>query len=364
MTTESVEVVNQNPSHMLELAIEKGADPKFLEKMMDLNERWNAGQSRKAYVLAMTKFKAEVPPVLSKDASVDFGTTHYRYANLGSIVAVVTPLLCKQELSAAWETRQTEKDEIEVTCHLTHSAGHRESVTLRGMPDNSGNKNKIQMIGSTVEYLRRYTFLCATGLATGDVDTDGRAEGNAQAEPRGGFDTAKPVQPAAPSNAPAPVHGEGFITGKIEKVEYGKGTNKKTGKDWEKWAVIIAGDKRKFGTFDTNLRDEAEKAMQAGQVVRLLFEANGKFFNLNDIEAGPIDAPPAKLYESLSDIDIPALFDKWKGLTDTKKRELLKACGVELSLEDEPNWEAHVTPMDDSKLVGFANGIEMLVGNK
>ena len=177
----------QDPSHMLALAVSKGVDPAVLEKMMDLSERYNASLSRKAFVLAMTRFKAEVPPVLAKDAAVDFtsqkGRTHYKYANLGSIVAVVTPLLCKQELSAAWETSQNEKGEVVVTCHITHSAGHRESVCLRGLPDNSGGKNPIQMIGSTVEYLRRYTFLCATGLATGDVDTDGLPPERMQREP-------------------------------------------------------------------------------------------------------------------------------------------------------------------------------------
>ena len=194
-----------DPQQLLMLAVEKGLDPSTLEQMMNLQERWQAGQARKAFVIAMSQFKAEVPPVLSKDATVDFnsqkGRTHYRYANLGSIVAIVTPLLSRHELSASWETSQNDKGEVIVTCHVTHSAGHRESVTLRGQPDNSGNKNPIQMIGSTVEYLRRYTFLCATGLATGDVDTDGLPE----VKPVGGS-AANTTPPArtAPTSTPRP----------------------------------------------------------------------------------------------------------------------------------------------------------------
>lgn len=184
---QAIALAAKDPAHLMALAVSKGADPTVLSKLMDLAERWNALKAREAYVLAMTRFKAKVPPVLAKDAVVDFasarGRTHYRYANLGSIVQVVTPLLSKEELSASWETGQDDKGNIRVTCHITHAAGHRESVMLAGPPDNSGNKNPIQMIGSTTEYLRRYTFLCATGLATGDVDTDGRPAEPTPAKP-------------------------------------------------------------------------------------------------------------------------------------------------------------------------------------
>jgi hypothetical protein len=45
---------------------------------------------------------------------------------------------------------------------------------LSGEPDASGQKNKIQQVGSTVTYLQRYTLLALTGLATHDQDDDGR----------------------------------------------------------------------------------------------------------------------------------------------------------------------------------------------
>jgi hypothetical protein len=42
-------------------------------------------------------------------------------------------------------------------------------------PDDSGGKNKIQAIASAKSYLERYTLLAITGLATKDMDDDGRA---------------------------------------------------------------------------------------------------------------------------------------------------------------------------------------------
>ena len=74
----------------------------------------------------------------------------------------------------SWSTGQTDGS-VTVTCHITHEAGHRESVTLSGPPDDSGKKNKIQQVGSTVTYLQRYTLLSSLGLATADQDDDGVA---------------------------------------------------------------------------------------------------------------------------------------------------------------------------------------------
>lgn len=52
--------------------------------------------------------------------------------------------------------------------------GHSEETSLTASPDISGTKNAIQAIGSTISYLQRYTILALTGLATGDMDTDGK----------------------------------------------------------------------------------------------------------------------------------------------------------------------------------------------
>jgi len=162
--------------HILALAVQKGADVGVLEKLMDLQERWEANEAKKLYVQAMTAFKQKCPAVLPKDGVVDFtsskGRTHYTHATLGGIVTKVTALMGEHGLSVAWSTGQ-QNGGVTVTCHITHEAGHSESVTLSGPPDDSGNKNRIQQVGSTVTYLQRYTLLSALGLATADQDDDG-----------------------------------------------------------------------------------------------------------------------------------------------------------------------------------------------
>ncbi|MFI5304322.1 MAG: ERF family protein [Nitrospiria bacterium] len=201
------QVEKRNPEQLIALALERGADPGTLEKLMDLQERWEAGQARKAYVSAMTGFKQEAPAVLIKGDKVDFSTakgrTHYNYANLGSIVQEITSILGKYELSASWETAQDDKYNIIVTCHITHVGGHRESVTLRGPADESGNKNQIQAVGSTVTYLQRYTLLAALGLATGE-DDDGR-----QGAPSGKPPITQPQRASEKKNGQSPSPDDG-----------------------------------------------------------------------------------------------------------------------------------------------------------
>ena len=168
--------IDETPNHLIALALDKQANPDTIAKLMDLQERWEANKAHKAFVAAMSVFKQESPAVLKKNDVVDFssskGRTHYKYANLGSIVLEITAILGKHLLSASWSTDQHGKD-VTVTCHITHVDGHRESTTLTGPIDESGNKNPIQAIGSAVTYLQRYTLLAALGLATGE-DDDGR----------------------------------------------------------------------------------------------------------------------------------------------------------------------------------------------
>ncbi len=164
------------PSQILALAVQSGADPEIIEKMLCLQERWEANEAKKQFVKAMAAFKQRAPAVLARDGEVDFktskGRTHYKHSTLGSIVTQTAALLGEHGLSVSWSTSQQE-GQITVSCHVTHEAGHSECVTLTAPPDDSGNKNRIQQVGSTVTYLQRYTVLAVLGFATADQDDNG-----------------------------------------------------------------------------------------------------------------------------------------------------------------------------------------------
>jgi hypothetical protein len=166
------------PMQMLSIAVSQGADLDRMERLMALQERWEANEARKAFNLALSRFKAEAITI-DKDGDVNYKNskgdiTSYRHATLGNICKVLSPALSAHGLSFRWETQQIE-GRIVVTCILAHEMGHSASVSLDGGADTSGGKNNIQAVGSTVSYLQRYTLLSITGTATSEQDDDGRS---------------------------------------------------------------------------------------------------------------------------------------------------------------------------------------------
>jgi hypothetical protein len=159
------------PFGLIQLAVQQGAGIEQLERLMALQERWQANEARQAFVQAMNAFKAN-PPTIHKNKHVKFGQTEYDHATLDHVTDAITHGLSAHGISHRWDVEQKEA-RIKVTCVLTHELGHSEKVSLEGPADTSGSKNAIQAIGSAVTYLQRYTLLSATGLAASNGDNDG-----------------------------------------------------------------------------------------------------------------------------------------------------------------------------------------------
>lgn len=171
-------LVAPTPVELLRIAVSQNADIDKLTKLMDLQERWERNEAKKAFVVAMNAFKAN-PPAISKNKHVHFGQTDYDHATLDHVCDAVTKGLSAHHISHRWAVAQ-DGGTIKVTCILTHDLGHSEETSLTGSPDTSGSKNSIQAIGSTVTYLQRYTLMAATGLAAsnGDNDANGASNGD------------------------------------------------------------------------------------------------------------------------------------------------------------------------------------------
>ncbi|WP_376710352.1 ERF family protein [Pseudochrobactrum lubricantis] len=168
-----------NTFDALTLAIQQGATPEALTSIMSLHERLQAVASRKAFDAAIAAAKSELPTI-KKNRTVDFTgktnvRTHYNFEDLAEISATITPILSSHGLSYRFRTNQ-ENGLISVTCIIAHEDGYSEETTLAASGDNSGNKNSIQAIGSTVTYLQRYTLKAALGLAVADDDDGAKAD--------------------------------------------------------------------------------------------------------------------------------------------------------------------------------------------
>ena len=159
-----------SPANLLQLAVEKDVDIEKLSKLMDLQERWDAKQAKKEYYASLNKFQSICPPILKSKAGYD---KRYYYAPLDQIIKVIKEPLYDTGLTYRWEQENKEK-RIVITCIITHISGHSEKTTLEDVADTSGSKNAIQAMGSTVQYLRRYTLESVLGIATSSTDVDGQ----------------------------------------------------------------------------------------------------------------------------------------------------------------------------------------------
>lgn len=180
-----VAVQANNPMAMIAAAVARGVDTDQLTKLMDLQERWEKNEARKAFAAAMVAFKAE-PIEILKNSHVSYttskGTTEYDHATLHNVCAQIIAALGKNGIAHTWKP-STQDGKVSVTCILRHSMGHEESVTLDAKADDSGGKNGIQAIGSTITYLQRYSLLAATGLAVKGQDDDGNGTGGERGMP-------------------------------------------------------------------------------------------------------------------------------------------------------------------------------------
>ncbi len=158
------------PADIVLYAMQKGADIAQIEKFMDLQMKWEADQARKAYVADMAEFKKS-PPEIIKDKQVAYSGTSYMHATLGNVTEAIVSALARCGFSHRWDTEQ-QGGNIIVTCILTHKLGHSERTSLSATKDDSGKKNTIQQMASTITYLQRYTLLAATGVATKDQGDD------------------------------------------------------------------------------------------------------------------------------------------------------------------------------------------------
>ena len=163
------------PMSILELAISQGADIDKLTKLMELQERWEANEARKAFNVAFSNFKSEAVSIAKRTEVKTGPLLGTMYANLFDVVNAVIPALSKHGLSHSWKLSKDEKDWMEVTCTIKHVLGHSEGVSMGANPDAGPGRNAIQARGSAKSYLERYTLLAATGMAASDTDNDGAA---------------------------------------------------------------------------------------------------------------------------------------------------------------------------------------------
>jgi len=164
------------PNAVILKAMDKNYSPELIEKMMDLQERYEKGLSQKAYVQAMASFKKN-PPEILKTKHVEYvnsknKTVEWDHAQLGEIAEAINKGLSEWDLYSRWDMEQPDKATVKTTCIITHADGHSEQISMSGPPDTSGNKDELKAVASTNTILQRLTLLALTGLAAKGTDIE------------------------------------------------------------------------------------------------------------------------------------------------------------------------------------------------
>lgn len=151
-------------------------DPNFdvtkLDALIRLNERVMDRAAEAEFNAAFVPMQAELQtiPELSK-------TDKTSYAAREDIIDRARPVLGKHGFGLSFRTEWPGPKMVKVVGILTHTAGHSRTSEFIAEADQTGSKNAIQALGSTVEYGRRYTTVDLLNIVTRKADDDGQRSG-------------------------------------------------------------------------------------------------------------------------------------------------------------------------------------------
>ena len=192
-----------SPADMIRMAVNGKADLAQLEKLLGLQERYEANQARKLYTASFSVVQANITSVVKTKSNPQ---THSKYADLNGIIASSKPIYTAEGFSIIFsEGKPAVENAIRICADVLHRAGHKESyyydVPLDGVGlKGNANMTKIHGKASSTSYGRRYLMCMIWNIPTGD-DDDGTAAG----KPAVDMPTAK----ASPIASGKPETGQG-----------------------------------------------------------------------------------------------------------------------------------------------------------
>jgi len=153
-----------------------------MDRLLAVQERYEANESRKAYAAAIVAVKSRLPSVVAYDSQNKFAG--YKYTTLAALVDAVTGILSEHGLSVSWDASTPEPGSVSVICRLTHAAGHVESSSPMKSPvENTTTaagkekKTPVQAIMSVTTSLKRLTLMDILGISSGEETSDEASHG-------------------------------------------------------------------------------------------------------------------------------------------------------------------------------------------
>ena len=143
-------------------------DPEKLEKMVELQERWEDRKAVREFNEALAAFQDAVPRI----EKVKKGAHDILYAPLDDIMRTIQPALSANGLSVRFNTNMVDRETIEAQCIVSHRGGHSETSSIVVPVDAKQVANSSQKMGSANSYAKRYALSNALNLAFSEGDDD------------------------------------------------------------------------------------------------------------------------------------------------------------------------------------------------
>lgn len=161
---------------MMNIIAKASIDPSFdvekLERLMGMYERMQAKQSEVEFNHAMSEMQADIHSIAERGSADRGKGGKLSYAKLEDILDVVRPVMHKHGFAISYDIENSASS-VTATGILFHRAGHNIKTRMVLPADNSGGKNSVQSIGSSVSYAKRYVLNALLNLATRGEDDDG-----------------------------------------------------------------------------------------------------------------------------------------------------------------------------------------------
>lgn len=174
---EAISVYNderKSVESMITSAIKANAPVETMEKVMAMRRELKAEYAKEQFDLAMSGFQSECPEIKKTTAGgkTKSGEVAYHYATIDSIVNQVKPMLGKFGLSFLIKT-EIGKGTVKSICIVRHVAGHSETSEMEvPLSTQTGVMSNAQVTAATSTFSKRYAFMNAFGIMTGDEDKE------------------------------------------------------------------------------------------------------------------------------------------------------------------------------------------------
>ena len=206
-------------------AINKNVPVETMEKLLAMRRELKEEHAREMFFAALSKLQNEMPVVEKRKIVMnkDGKTIRYKYAPIDDIIRQTKKYIKNNGFSYII-TSSTDNSQLNVTCRVTHLAGHTESSSFVVPIDKTAFMNSQQQFAAASTYAKRYAFCNAFGILTGDEDDDADSlnvpktpetpVAHQQASPVASGSTGAGKTTNAPSKSPCPIC---HTTGKFHK---------------------------------------------------------------------------------------------------------------------------------------------------